>query len=64
MPHTRLKTLATGQNPLSQIRSVFVELFEWLGDVNLGERSHLLQPIEIERETEYRPLNDRRNNHY
>jgi len=37
---------------LQEIKTALLEIFEWLGDANLGERSHRLIPIDVQREYE------------
>ena len=42
---------------LNKLVRIMTEMFEWIGDMNMGERSHLLIPIEreqrVERETRH-----------
>jgi len=47
MIETRYEIFSFSSSLKSLVESIF-EFFAWLGDVNLDEREHLMQPIKIE----------------
>lgn len=45
---------------IKELQEALEELFEWLGDMNAPEQSHLLVPVEIEQDTRHDPLHSDR----
>lgn len=51
---------------LKKAQTLLEELFEWLGDINLGERSHMvaLVPVNNQHRTPSNSLHQGRNRYY